>query len=150
MNDPQGLNRPGAMLVAPRNAAANAGSRKSAPDTGSAAPVGPRVKAAASRRDHARGDQRQPPESSHAQTAEPGDAPASPDEQQLPAGRGVLQEVPERRHEPESVVEGERDAEEPVGDDGAGELRGDPGERLRVADRQDDSAEAPTRAEGAV
>jgi hypothetical protein len=41
MNVPQALNLPGVMLVAPRNAAANAGSRKLVPEVGSAAPVVP-------------------------------------------------------------------------------------------------------------
>src|ERR671925_361542 len=38
---PQGLKRPGVMVVAPRNAPANAGSRKSAPEEGSAPPIVP-------------------------------------------------------------------------------------------------------------
>src|SRR5919109_2403853 len=38
---PQGLKRPGVMVVAPRNAPANAGSKKSAPEEGSAPPIVP-------------------------------------------------------------------------------------------------------------
>ena len=41
MIDPQGLKRPGMMVVAPRKAAANAGNMKVSPDSGSAAPIVP-------------------------------------------------------------------------------------------------------------
>src|ERR1700760_3784183 len=81
------------------------------------------------------------------QAAEPGNSATSANEQQSPAERGVLEEIPEHDDEREPVVEGKWDAEESIDNDRPGELGGDPGERLRVADPQDDSAEERPHAE---
>src|SRR3954451_24520783 len=55
----------------------------------------PCVEDAGGGRNDARGDQRPPSEAPHIETAEPRNAPTSPNEQQLSPERGVLKEVPE-------------------------------------------------------
>src|ERR1700735_4935234 len=93
---PQGLKRPGEMLVAPRNAAAKAGSRKLRPDRGSADPVAPTYMTPAAGLVLPAGGARAPPRRDKAEKTDAVD-PDAPETSHLTASAHKQQPSAERR-----------------------------------------------------
>ena len=110
MSVPPALKRPCLSWVAPRNAAANAGSRYGVPAVGDPLPsVDARTMPVAPGQPSGR-DERQEAQAVDAHAREPRGVRVEPGGVQAPAGRGVLEQVPDRERDDGAVEDAERDA----------------------------------------